>query len=78
MRERTYRFTVILSPERDPEFAGYYNATVPALPGCVSYGATREEALRNIREAIEGYLEDMQAEGEEIPVDEVERVTIEV
>ena len=62
MRER-YQFTVILLPERDPEFAGYYNAFVPALPGCVSYGADKEEALRNIREAIEVYVEDMEAEG---------------
>jgi predicted RNase H-like HicB family nuclease len=59
-----YQFTVILLPERDPDFAGYYNALVPALPGCVSYGADKEEALRNIREAIEAYVEDMAAEGE--------------
>ena len=63
MKER-YRFTVILLAERAPEFAGYYNALVPALPGCVSYGASREEAVRNIREAIEAYVEDLEAEGE--------------
>ncbi len=59
-----YRFTVILLPERDPDFAGYYNALVPALPGCVSYGANTEDALHNIREAIEAYVEDLEAEGE--------------
>jgi predicted RNase H-like HicB family nuclease len=58
-----HRFTVILLPERDPEFAGYFNAVVPALPGCVSYGANKEEALKNIREAIEAYVIDMEAEG---------------
>ena len=57
-----YRFTVILQPEGDPEFAGYYNASVPALPGCFSYGATKDEAVKNIREAIEAYVEDMEAE----------------
>ena len=36
---------------------GYYVASVPALKGCWSQGKTREEALANIREAIELYLE---------------------
>jgi predicted RNase H-like HicB family nuclease len=63
---RHVKFTVVLLNERDPEFAGYYNALVPALPGCISYGADKEEALRNIREAIEVYLEDLEDEGEEI------------
>ena len=69
MKERHHRFTAILLPERDPDFAGYYNALVPALPGCVSYGATKEEALRNIREAIAAYVEDLEAEGEDMPRD---------
>ena len=34
-------YTVILQPEADPEFSGYYNVVVPALPGCLSYGADR-------------------------------------
>ncbi|MBI4571388.1 MAG: type II toxin-antitoxin system HicB family antitoxin [Chloroflexi bacterium] len=75
---RHVKFTVILLKERDPEFAGYYNALVPALPGCISYGADKEEALRNIREAIEVYLEDLEGEGEEIPEDQFEHVLIEV
>ncbi len=78
MKGRHHRFTVILRPEQDPEFAGYFNALVPALPGCVSYGATKEEALRNIREAIEAYVQDLEAEGEEIPQDQFEPVVIEV
>lgn len=36
---------------------GYFVAECPALPGCASQGRTREEALANIREAIEGWLE---------------------
>jgi predicted RNase H-like HicB family nuclease len=36
---------------------GGYTAIVPSLPGCISEGDTKEEALKNIREAIELYLE---------------------
>ena len=57
------KYTVVLQREND----GGYVATVPALPGCVSQGDSREEALRNIGEAIELYLEDMKAAGESIP-----------
>lgn len=39
---------------------GYYVAEVPALPGCLSQGKTRDEALVNIKEAIEGWLEVME------------------
>ena len=41
--------------------AGYYVAEVPALPGCLSQGKTREEAIANIKEAVEGWLEVMEA-----------------
>jgi predicted RNase H-like HicB family nuclease len=41
--------------------AGYYAAEVPALPGCLSQGKTREEAIANVKEAIEGWLEVMDA-----------------
>ncbi len=44
--------------ERDE--TGYYVAEVPALPGCLSQGKTREEAIANIKEAIEGWLEVME------------------
>jgi len=43
---------------------GYFCAEVPALPGCLSQGKTREEALANIKEAIEGWLEVMEAKRE--------------
>ena len=43
--------------------AGYYVAEVPALPGCLSQGKTREEAITNITEAIEGWLEVMESKG---------------
>jgi len=56
-------YTVILQREND----GGYVVTVPVLPGCVSQGDTREEALRNIREAIEVYVEDCRAAGDPVP-----------
>ena len=51
--------------ERDED--GVYVVEVPVLPGCVSQGKTRDEALRNIREAIELYIESLRAHDEPIP-----------
>jgi len=47
------KLTVMLEPSEE----GGFTVLVPALPGCISEGDTREEALKNIREAIELYLE---------------------
>ncbi len=56
-----------------------YVATVPALPGCVSQGKTRRQALRNIREAIEVYIESLLEDGLPVPVqDDVQLVEVEV
>jgi predicted RNase H-like HicB family nuclease len=44
-----------------------YSAYVPDLPGCVSVGHTREEMERNIREAIELYLDELRSQGAPIP-----------
>jgi len=41
----------------EPQEEGGYTVYVPALPGCISQGETYEEALENIKEAIELYLE---------------------
>lgn len=76
---RLLNYTVILEPETDPEFKGYYNASVPALPGCFSYGASKQEALENVKEAVLCYLEDLIRQGEPIPIDiipDVERVEV--
>lgn len=59
------RQTFNLVFESDPK--GGYTVTVPALPGCVTYGATMQEAKTMAREAIELYLEDMAANGEDMP-----------
>lgn len=53
------KYRVILEPQEE----GGYTIYVPALPGCVSQGETRDEALNNIKEAIEGYLESLEARG---------------
>jgi len=50
------RFKVVLEPSDE----GGYTVYVPSLPGCVSEGETKEEALANIREAIELYLESVE------------------
>jgi predicted RNase H-like HicB family nuclease len=47
------KLTVVLEPQKEGGFTVY----VPSLPGCISEGDTREEALKNIKEAIELYLE---------------------
>lgn len=57
------RFTVVLEQESD----GGFVVSVPTLPGCVSQGESRDEALINVREAIEAYLEDCRESGEPIP-----------
>jgi len=59
------RYTVVLERESD----GGFVVSVPALPGCVSQGDTRADALSNIREAIELYLEDCRAAGDPIPTE---------
>jgi predicted RNase H-like HicB family nuclease len=48
---------------------GYWIAEVPSLPGCGSDGTTREEALLNVKEAIELWVEDALANGESVPED---------
>ena len=54
---------MILEKEQD----GGYVATVPALPGCVSQGDTREAVIANIREAAELYIEDCVEHGDPVP-----------
>ncbi len=51
--------------DRDED--GAFVAEVPTLPGCVTQGSTRAEALGNIREAIAVYLESLKAHDEPIP-----------
>ena len=61
--DRTY--TVVLLKED----VGGYSVLVPALPGCVTQGDNLAQALERVKEAIEGYLECLEAHGERIPED---------
>lgn len=62
------RYSVVL--ELDPD-ENVYVVTVPTLPGCVTQGATVEEALERGREAISGHIAALRARGEAIPVEVV-------
>ena len=63
---------VLLYPGED----GFIVAEVPSLPGCVSQGKTREEALANVREAITLHVEVLRERGEPLPEDKVELVEV--
>lgn len=71
----TKRFRVLLEWDATEKV---YVATAPALPGCVSQGATREQTLERIQEAIEGYLEVLQAEGLPLPTGDVDIAEVQV
>jgi len=60
---KVYDFKAILEPDE----TGGYVVSCPSLPGCYTQGNTVEEALENIKEAILLCLEDMEAQGEEVP-----------
>ncbi len=62
-KESAIKYRVIIEQDED----GMFVAEVPALPGCLSQGQTRTEALRNIHEAIEGYIESLKAHDEPVP-----------
>ncbi len=57
------KYRVLLEQDED----GVFVALAPALPGCVSQGSSRDEALANIREAITGYLESLHAHDDPVP-----------
>jgi len=62
-----HHYTVVLEHEED----GGYHAFCPALPGCHSQGQTLDEAMANIGEAIELYLESLAAHNEAAPVEDL-------
>jgi antitoxin HicB len=57
------KYRVIIEQDED----GIFIAECPSLPGCVSQGKTRKEALANIQDAIRGYLESLKKHNEPIP-----------
>ena len=66
------KLNVILEPSSE----GGFTAIVPALPGCISEGDTRDEAIRNIHEAIELYLEPVEDDGTLAPDAELLELTV--
>ena len=56
---------------------GMFISECPTLPGCVSQGATRQEAVTNIQEAIQGYIESIKSHNDPIPPS-IEEETIDV
>jgi predicted RNase H-like HicB family nuclease len=65
---------VIIYPGED----GYWVAECPSLPGCISQGATKEEAVSNIKEAIGLYIEVLRERGQPVPEDKLEAVLVAV
>jgi antitoxin HicB len=58
------KFRVYIEPDED----GIFVAECPTLPGCISQGETREAAVRNIKDAIAGYLASLEKHGEAVPL----------
>lgn len=63
MKSRTYKILLTKEPE------GAYTVTVPALPGCITYGDNIDHAISMAREAVELYIEHLREKGENIPDD---------
>ena len=59
-----------------PSDEGGYTVYVPSLPGCISEGNTREEALSNIKEAVELYIESVEDDFSETPDTEIMEIAI--
>ena len=67
---RRMKFRVVFEPDED----GVFVAECPTLPGCISQGATRDEALVNIKDAISGYIASLRKHGEPVPLPITEEV----
>ncbi|UCG43835.1 MAG: type II toxin-antitoxin system HicB family antitoxin [candidate division WOR-3 bacterium] len=65
---------VVIYPGED----GYWVAECPSLPGCVSQGKTREEAIANIKEAIKAYVESLEKDGLDVPEDKLQTLLVTV
>ena len=65
---------VLIYPGED----GYWVAECPSLPGCVSQGNTKEEAVENVKEAIRGYVAALQEDGLPVPEERFEALLLAV
>jgi len=57
---------------------GYWVAECPSLPGCISQGKTKEEAVANIKEAIQGYIKALEEDGLSVPEERFETLLVAV
>jgi len=57
------KYRIIIEQDED----GFFVAECPSLPGCVSQGKSREEAVKNIKDAIHGYMESLKKHNDPIP-----------
>ena len=64
------KYRVLVEQDED----GVFIATCPSLPGCVSDGSTRAEALQNIQDAMQGYIESLKKHGDPIPAPITEEI----
>jgi antitoxin HicB len=63
VKELIMHYRILIEQDED----GIFIAECPTLPGCISQGKTRSEALENIRDAIKGYIESLRKHNEPIP-----------
>lgn len=68
------KYRITLQKDED----GMYVVKCPSLPGCISQGKTRDEALNNIKDSIEGYIQSLKKHGEPIPAIDEEFIEINV
>ena len=66
---KSYVFQVIIDEDTTANGQKAYHAYCPALKVCYTWGRTYDEALANVREAIELYIEDLREAGEPVPLD---------
>ena len=67
----SYVHEIVVEPDKFEDGAEAWHASCPALKGCHRWGHSYEEALANIREAIDSYVQDLLEAGEAIPVTDV-------
>jgi predicted RNase H-like HicB family nuclease len=65
---------VIIYPGED----GFYVVECPSLPGCISQGRTKEEAIANVKEAIQGYIEALEDQGLPVPMEKFDSLLVAV
>jgi len=75
---KSYVFKVVIEQDKwpdEPDEKAIWRASVPALPSAHAWGDTQQQALENLRNAVELIIEDLRERDEEIPMAAVERVS---